>query len=252
MENILSRFIAHRGESFDAPENTMAAIKLAWERGILAVEVDIHLTADNEICVFHDYNTQRITGVSKIVKESTIDELRVLDAGSYKGFEWKNERIPTLSEVLKTVPSNGRLVVEIKCDDSILPKLKQEILDSGLRSNQIEIIAFNFSTLAKAKSLMPNITMLWLFVLHPPWVQFLIGRSPQALVLKLKNSNINGVNIGYSKYLSSKLITQFKAANLLVYTWTVDNPYIAKKLYKNGVDCITSNRPSWIVRILGQ
>jgi glycerophosphoryl diester phosphodiesterase len=247
-----SCFIAHRGESFDAPENTLGAINLAWELGIAAVEIDIHLTADNEICVIHDYDTLRITGVKRIVRNSTMDELRALDAGSFKGSEWKNERIPTLGEVLKTVPPKGKLVVEIKSDSRIIPRLQQEILESKLRSDQIEIIAFNFYTLAKAKNLMPNITMLWLFVLQPRWIQYLVERSPQAIVQKLKNSNINGVNIGISKYLTSKLIAEYKAANLLVYSWTIDDPKRAKKLLENGVDCITSNRPSWVVEELSK
>jgi glycerophosphoryl diester phosphodiesterase len=57
--------IAHRGESFDAPENTMAAINLAWERGAEAVEIDVHLSKDNEVVVFHDVNTKRVAGVDK-------------------------------------------------------------------------------------------------------------------------------------------------------------------------------------------
>ncbi len=60
-----TKIIAHRGESFDAPENTLAAINLAWERKVKAVEVDIHLTYDNEIVVIHDYNTLRVAGVKK-------------------------------------------------------------------------------------------------------------------------------------------------------------------------------------------
>ncbi len=240
-------FIAHRGESFDAPENTIAAINLAWKRGITAVEIDIHLTADNQICVFHDYNTQRITGVNKIVRYSTMAELRTLDAGQFKGSQWQNERIPTLGKVLKTVTSHGKIVIEIKSDSRILPKLKQVISESGLHSDQIEIIAFNFNTLAKTKKLMPEHKMLWLFVSKPLWIQFLLGQSPKAIIRKLKKYSINGVNIGNNKYLTSKLIAEFKAANLLVYSWTIDDPNLAKDLLNNGVNGITTNRASWMV-----
>jgi glycerophosphoryl diester phosphodiesterase len=56
-ENII---IAHRGESYDAPENTLAAINLAWKRKVQAVEIDVQLTNDNEIVVIHDKDTLRI------------------------------------------------------------------------------------------------------------------------------------------------------------------------------------------------
>lgn len=252
MDKIRSSFIAHRGESFDAPENTLGAINLAWERGSTAVEIDIHLTADNEICVIHDFNTQRITGVKKIVRNSTMDELRALDAGLNKGLEWKNERIPTLSDVLKTVPEQGKLIIEIKSGSHILPWLQQDILESGLRSDQIEIIAFNYNSLVKAKKLMPEHKMLWLFIPKPLWLQFLLGRKPMTIIRKLKKHQINGVNIGNNKHFTSKLISEYKAANLLVYSWTIDDPKIAKKLLENGVDYITSNRPSWIVGELNE
>ena len=53
--------IAHRGESYDAPENTLSAINLAWEYGADAIEVDIRISKDRQIVVFHDANTRRIS-----------------------------------------------------------------------------------------------------------------------------------------------------------------------------------------------
>jgi len=74
--------IAHRGESHDAPENTMAAINLTWERDALVVEIDVQLSKDKKLVVIYDLNTKRFAGLYKNVKDQTLKELRKLDVGS--------------------------------------------------------------------------------------------------------------------------------------------------------------------------
>src|SRR6476646_10554366 len=96
--------IAHRGESADAPENTMAAFRLAWERKVRAIELDVHLTGDGKLIVVHDADTKRVAGTKRIIKESTLDDLRSLDAGRWKGARWAGEKMPTLDEALATIP----------------------------------------------------------------------------------------------------------------------------------------------------
>ena len=74
--------IGHRGASFDAPENTLAAIRLAWEQKADAAEFDVFLSKDGKIVVIHDANTKRTAGVDKRVVDQTLDELRALTSGS--------------------------------------------------------------------------------------------------------------------------------------------------------------------------
>ena len=78
-------FIAHRGESYDAPENTLAAINLAWERDADAVEVDVHLSRDGKIVVIHDNNTWKFNEKNKRVRDQTFEELQQIDIGKLKG-----------------------------------------------------------------------------------------------------------------------------------------------------------------------
>src|SRR4051812_11780110 len=75
---------AHRGFSFIAPENTVASAKLGFEHGADALELDTYLTTDKKLIVIHDGDTSRTTGVAMKVSESSSDELRKLDAGSWK------------------------------------------------------------------------------------------------------------------------------------------------------------------------
>src|SRR3954471_10624430 len=83
------QIVGHRGASFDAPENTVASVKLAWEQKANAAEFDVYLTKDRKVVVIHDKDTKRTAagGVNKVVAESTLAELRTLDVG-----KWKNEK----------------------------------------------------------------------------------------------------------------------------------------------------------------
>ena len=76
MKSISELLIAHRGESYDAPENTLASLNLAWERGALAVEVDVHLSKDNQVVVIHDSTTTRTAGKSEKVKNQAQQRFR--------------------------------------------------------------------------------------------------------------------------------------------------------------------------------
>ena len=120
-------YIAHRGASYLAPENTVAAARLAWELGADAVEVDIHLSKDNKVMVIHDKDTKRIckTVSNLVIKSSESGLLRELDAGIWKGEHFKGEKIPFLSEIIETVPEGKTLVVEIKCGSEVIPEMKR-------------------------------------------------------------------------------------------------------------------------------
>ncbi|MFK5857170.1 MAG: glycerophosphodiester phosphodiesterase family protein [Bacteroidota bacterium] len=238
--------IAHRGESFDAPENTLAAINLAWKRGAKAVEIDIRLTGDNEIVVIHDNDTLRIAGEKKIIKNTTLKELKLLNAGFHKGSSWHNVQIPTLNEVLATVPDDGRLIIEIKSNDSILPKLLSELSKSKLNDKQIEIIAFNEDTLAKAKQLMPQYNMLWLLNLDYSLPKWLISNNNKKTINKVNELNLDGVNVWAGEMLTQSFILEYKKASLLIYSWTVDNSEKAIELFKNGIDGVTTNKAGWM------
>ncbi|MCA9017815.1 MAG: glycerophosphodiester phosphodiesterase, partial [Planctomycetaceae bacterium] len=113
--------IGHRGASYDAPENTLASVNLAWQRNADAVEIDIYLTKDGKIVAYHDKTTKRIGGRDQAVNEQTLAELQTLDVGAWKNEKYKEERIPTLTQILKAIPAGKRLFIEIKCGPEVLP-----------------------------------------------------------------------------------------------------------------------------------
>src|SRR5215831_18081119 len=91
--------VAHRGASFDAPENTVASANLAWEQNADAVELDIRLTKDGELIVSHDGTTSRIDGRNRLISDLTLAEVRSLDAGRIKGPKFAGEKMATLDEL---------------------------------------------------------------------------------------------------------------------------------------------------------
>ncbi len=248
MNKLNELIIAHRGESFDAPENTLASINLAWQRKVHSVEIDIQLTKDNELVVIHDYNTFRISGKKIPVKISSLAELKCIDAGSHKNKKWKNERIPTLREVLNSIPADCKLIIEIKSDDRILEKLQQELDFSNIKHHQIELIAFNLNTLARAKALMPEYKMLWLLDLDYFWPWWMLFVNKHRIIQKVKTLNLDGVDVWAGKLLTRSFILAFKDVGLLVYAWTVNNPEQAKSLLKDGIDGITTDRAAWMMK----
>jgi glycerophosphoryl diester phosphodiesterase len=147
----LPLFIAHRGESCDATENTLSAINLAWERDADGVEIDVHLTKDNQIVVIHNSRTKTISGKRLRIKTHTLEKLKSLDMGKTRKNNWSTERIPTLNEVLLTVPHEKYIFIEIKCGIGIIPHLKRVLMHTRLKTDQIKIIGFGLNKMTEIK-----------------------------------------------------------------------------------------------------
>ena len=232
-----TRFIAHRGASYLAPENTVASAKLAWELGADAVEVDVHLAKDNRVMVIHDSDTKRTCSGKKNLKieDNPSMLLRDLDAGSWKGEEFKGEKIPFLSEIIETVPADKTLVVEIKCGEEVLRPISLLLEKSG-KADQITFICFDWKVILEAKNQFPENKCFWL------------SSTKTGLAKKMKEAEENrldGVNLRYS-VIDEEVMKLAKEHNMDVLTWTVDDPKEAKRLAELGVSGITTNRPKWL------
>ena len=237
--------IAHRGASYDAPENTLSALTLGWEQGADADELDVHLTKDGQIVVIHDADTKRTTGVNKVVSDSTLEELRGLDAGSWKGTKWKGETIQTLAEALETLPEGKRVFIEIKCGPEILPALERVLRASGKKPEQLVLIGFNHATMEKAMKRFPECPIYWLAGYK---ADKRTGRRPEieTLIKKARSAGFNGLDLDFEFPITPKFVSKVNSAGLRLYVWTVDDPAVAARLAAAGVDGITTNRPGWL------
>ncbi len=236
--------VAHRGSSYDAPENTIPAFMLAWEQGSDAIEGDFFLTADGEVVCIHDSHTGRVSDTSLIVAESSLEELRKLDAGSWKGEEWKGTGIPTLAEVFAIVPADKKIFVEIKPGTEILPGVYEEIDRSGLRDDQIVIISFNADVVREFKAARPEHKVYWLSGLRKD----AYGNVVPGLDTVLETLERTGAD-GFSSHyglVTGGVVDQILNAGYEYHVWTVNDPERAWELKGYGVMSITTDVPGLI------
>ncbi len=237
-------FIAHRGESYDAPENTLAAFRLAWERKVSTIELDVHLTKDGQLIVCHDPNTKKTAGVEKTIKESTLAELRTLDAGRWKGERFAGEKLPTLAEALATIPDGSRCFIELKTGPEVVPALTKVIAASGKRPEQLAIISFNADSIAEAKRKLPQHQAYWIVSVKPDKMTGVLAPSVEELIAKAKAIHADGLDLSIPP--TSDYVQPIKAEGFKLYVWTINDPAVAKKFVDLGVDGITTDRAAWL------
>jgi glycerophosphoryl diester phosphodiesterase len=235
--------IAHRGASWDAPENTVAAIKLAWEQQADASEFDIYQSKDGKIVVLHDADTKRVAGVAKRVADQTLAELRRLDVGRWKRGHLVGEKIPTLTEMLATVPAGKRVFIEVKPGPEIVAALDRALRASRLKPEQTPVISFNAQVIAAVKKARPDLAAYWLVGLKGKGKE---TRSADDLIAKAKEIHADGLDVSASDVLDQDFARRVKAAGLKLYVWTVNDAAVARRLAGLGVDGITTDRPAWL------
>ncbi len=241
--------VAHRGASAEAPENTLAAFHLAWQQGADAVEGDFYLSGDGAIVCIHDPTTKRTAGVELPVARSTLGELQALDVGRWKGSRFAGQHIPTLEEVLQTVPDGGRAFLELKCGPEIVPPLHAALDATPLRPWQTVLMSFDAAVVALAKRLMPQRTVLWLaeFACQGAHVRF---PTPGTLVALLAALGADGVGCENHPALDAPLVDAVRQAAKEFHVWTVNDPQRAAMLAGWGVHSLTTDDPARILQAL--
>ncbi len=237
--------IAHRGASFDAPENSLSAMKLAWEQGADGIETDIHLSKDGHIVVLHDFDTKRIGGSTNKVSTQTWDDLKGTDVGAWKGQAWAGEKIPTLDSILATIPDGKFILIETKVHAEILPALAKAMTASGKKPEQLRIITFHYETAKAAKARFPKNEIYWLASYAKDKTT---GELPDIdlLISKAKDAKLDGLDLDWKFPFDAAFVKKVHDAGLKLHAWTVDDPDVAARLKAVGVDGITTNRPQFL------
>jgi glycerophosphoryl diester phosphodiesterase len=243
------QIVAHRGASHVAPENTIAAFRQAWREGADAIEGDFHLTKDGNIVCIHDADTKRTAGVSRSVANSTLEDLSRLDVGRWKDAAYTGERIPTLEQVLETVPANKRIFIEIKCGPEIVPALRKVLSQTRLAPSQIAVIAFQAEVIKASKAALPHIKAYWLTGYKRKGVLKNWSPKTETVLETLRRIKADGLDSQFNpEVLTAQFVQQLRGAGLEFHCWTVDDASAANQLRALGVDSITTNRPEWIRR----
>jgi glycerophosphoryl diester phosphodiesterase len=251
------QIIAHRGASYDAPENTIAAARLAWAQHADALEVDVHLTADGRLAVIHDSDTRRTAQVAHVIAQTRLADLQRLDVGAWKEPRFSGETIPALEEVFAVVPEGKRIFVEIKGGAEVVAELRRSVrwalgeeeargeanlLHGHLQPKQIAIISFDLAAARAAKAALPAHEVCWIAD---------SGREAPlptltAIAAAARDAGLDGVDVEANWLTDGGIVKQLRANAFKVYAWTVDDAATARRLAAAGLDGITTNRPGWL------
>ena len=233
--------IGHRGASSEAPENTLAANRLAFQQSADGIEVDVRLTKDRKLVCMHDKNTLRTTGQELVIKESTLKELKSLDVGLWKGKQWKGETIPTLEEVLQEIPDDKKIFIEIKTGTESIEPLNEDIQKSKVESNCITVISFHQEVVKQVKRSRESLNVNLLIAFSGP--KEILNEE---LLQRLTEFKLDGVGAENHSRLSHTFVAPILEANKKVHVWTVDDIEQAKTYKELGLSSITTNVPQLI------
>lgn len=226
--------IAHRGASAEAPENTLAAFRLARARGADGVELDVMRCATGEVVVFHDDDMVRLGGRPDRVRATPLSALREIDLGG-------GERIPTLDEALETI---GPLLCNVELKSA--PRWRGRLADDGLAA---EVAAILRRHGAGGRALVSSFDPLLLgrFRRHAPAIAtgLLFARdqarpSREAWAARLLRPAALHPE---AALCDARAVRRWHARGYAVNVWTVDEPSELRLLAALGVDGLITNRP---------
>lgn len=224
--------IGHRGAAAQAPENTIASFRRAVSLGAQAIELDVLPTKDGHLVVIHDDTVDRTTDGTGRVADLTLSEIQRLDAGSWKGAEFADERVPTLEEVGEALPPSILLFVEMKGG----PGTPIERVLAGLiprlgGHERVRVSSFDHRALARLHAIDPRVSLGALFVALPV--------EPVAIARACGASALHPA----FQYLTPDVVAEAHAAGLAVHAWTVNEPADIARVRAMGVDGIFSDHP---------
>ncbi|MBR2590583.1 MAG: hypothetical protein IKE65_06635 [Clostridia bacterium] len=226
------RVIAHRGLSAVAPENTLAAFRLATEAGFAYVECDIHKTKDGHWVVMHDPTVDRMTNGEGIIADLTLEQIKQFRITRGSGIkEYPDEQVPTLEEYVKTVVEGGSYpVIEVKAKggydfvDVVSLLKKYNITDKAI------ILDYDAEHLRTIRKLCPELKMQLLC--------HFVKRSVIDTVEQIGNCGIDGM---YNFQRDNKLCAEIREKKIPLNMWTIDSEAALERIIHLGASMATTN-----------
>ncbi|MET3317570.1 UNVERIFIED_ORG: glycerophosphoryl diester phosphodiesterase [Peribacillus simplex] len=234
--------VAHRGASGYAPENTIAAFDKALEMKVDYIEIDVQRSKDGELVVMHDNKVDRTTNGTGYIKDLTFEQLRSLDAGSWKGEQFTGEKIATFGEVLDRYHGKIGILIELKSPElypEIEESVAQELIERNLdhpQNEKIIIQSFNFESMKKIDALLPNVPIGVLTTSKA-------HTTEQALDDFATYADYFNPIYGI---VTEDLVNQVHSHGMKISTWTVRSHESAEFLLSMNVDAIITDFPDYV------
>ncbi|MGA9117015.1 MAG: glycerophosphodiester phosphodiesterase family protein [Bacteroidota bacterium] len=238
--------IAHRGSSGLAPENTLASFRRAVEEGAHMVELDVRMTRDFFLVVYHDPDIRRTTNGEGTIWEYSLQELRAFDAGAWFDLRFKGERIPTLRQVMELLPPGVDLNIEVKTDGDPRTKLAFEeacilaVMEKRLEARTL-VSSFDHAYLKRFHHLFPSIATAAL-VLPDVGAGHLPSRLAASLGVRAFISPLSG--------LTPHLVEDAHTHGLPVACYTVNTPKDLGRARSLGVDAVITDFPGRMAELV--
>tara|TARA_A100001037_G_scaffold298984_1_gene323698 strand:+ start:756 stop:1586 length:831 start_codon:yes stop_codon:yes gene_type:complete len=236
--------IAHRGASGKglAPENTLAAFEKAIEVGCDAVEIDIHLTADNRVVVIHDRVVDRTTDGSGPVDTMTLDEIRELSAGGWYDPAFESERIPTLEETLELIGWRALLLIEAKTEEAAEKAVS--IIRARRAQSRVVMQSFLGQAVRTVNRLDSRIPTAFLMTGGEA-----VLRRRAGVVKRVLKLGANALALKYTA-ATPDLVGMFLGRAMGMWVWTVDEEEDMREMIEMGVGGIITNYPDRLNKVL--
>ena len=222
--------LAHRGAAAEAPENTLAAFRLAGEQRTDFVELDVQESSDGVVLVVHDVDLMKVGRSPLKIWESTAERLRAVDIGSAFSPAFSDQRVPTLAEALAACKGVSKVDIELKDygHDQRLEERVVEIVEAAGMQDHIVTMSLSHEMVEKMKSL------------RPAWTAGLLTAKALGDLTRLP-ADFLAVE---SRMATRRFIRSAHAAEKPVYVWTVDDPHRMVRMIGLGVDGLITNRPA--------
>ncbi|MDQ2905265.1 MAG: glycerophosphodiester phosphodiesterase [Ktedonobacteraceae bacterium] len=248
MNNHIQR-VAHRGGAALAPENTLAAFRHARALSVDAIELDVQMSCDGQVIVFHDYTVEKLTGGQGNILDLDFAYLRSLDAAAHFPGGWPEPlQIPTLREVLDLARGHVQVYIEIKPSKrdqvygrypGIVEAVVGEVRTAGML-DQVLIISFDWFILPLVKMLEP-VLPLGALVSEDTWDPH-AERAMAILAKQATDLGCTWINLDCDLFTEDMPAT-LHAHGLKLGLWTVDSETELRRFARAGVDSLTTNRP---------
>lgn len=222
----MTLFLSHRGESDDAPENTLNAFSLAMERDSDGIELDIRLSADGEVVCVHDETLERVAGAKLAVAETSLAELR------------KFYPVPRLSEALAVLRPGKHMQIELKGVQPLARPLKTVLEQWGGDRRSLALSSFEESTIQSAAELFPDLPRLLLIDLKD---RFGVFPSAEQVMEHLRKLHCTGISFKATTEADAAFVAALHAEKFRVVVWGVFSDELGLAMAALGVDAMTCN-----------
>ena len=233
-----TKIIAHRGYSKKYPENTLVSFQKAKELQADGIEFDVHMTADSELVISHDYYLEKISNGRGLIFKQSFEKIKTLDIGSWFNKAFKGERIPTLQQVFDEIGEDMHYEIELKGFTlSFMNKVISLVKKNNLLNN-VEFTSPHAALLFRIKSLYPE-TKIGLFVTpFPSWMDKKLGQILLLNTLKLGMFDVAHCPLSI---IDSALVDLLKNNSILIHAADCNSKEDLKKAYQLGVDQLSTD-----------